>query len=834
MEGPPVVSADNSLSREAARAYHDAGFSVIPIKTNGTKSPALDSWKVFQNRLPTEAELEQMFPPDEERGIGLVSGKVSRNLETMDFERQDIYEEWLALVKAQDETVLAKLVITETPGKYRDEAGNLIPGRHVRYRVNEGFTVPGNLKLARSADGKDCLIETRGEGGYALAPGSPATAHPEKIEYRNIQGLISKTQTITEHERNLLIQAARSLNLYVEHDVGYQPTTGTSVAGDRPGDKFNAAADWSFLVDHGWKVLGTANGRTCWKRPGKDTPGISATTGVCKGQDGTDRLYVFSTNAERFEAHKCYSAFSAFALLKHNGNFTDAARALGDNTEYGPVVIGPLPANLQHDDEVEDDENEFITEGGEVIEEEAATGAAEFPVAALPLPLQRYVLEVAESIRCPVDFPGCFVLAVASIGIGNSRKIALKKKWTESGRLYMAIVADPGSAKSPAMKAVCEPLYDWQREIHENFDYKLDEYRRLKEDYEAKKKAKDPTCPADPPRKPNYQHVWTSDATTEKLADMLKGSPRGMGMIQDEVTALVQGMNQYKQGGKGRDRQFYLSAWDGTPAKVDRKNDDGNPIVIHDPYLTVFGGIQPEMLGALKDEFGREDGFVHRFLFSFPATGLVDVWRDDHVSETAERAWKDCFKRLMTLDLHCDPDGRTRPYVMLMTEAARAAWKRWYDETNEEMVDLDPVFQRPMRKMIGYAARLTLIVQLLRWACGEAEDSKTIEEPAVLYGCLLADYFRAHMQLVYTRLHEKVDDWQAKELLAWVAARGGTVTVREVVKYGPNWIRKRTLAIKRLQDLDDRGHGIYGETRKPNGTVTRWFETRKEAESEEN
>jgi hypothetical protein len=832
-----VVSAGNNgknLSREAAEAYRAAGFSIIPIRLDGGKSPALDTWKVFQQRQPTPEEFERMFPPDQARGIALVGGKVSRNVETMDFETTAIYEEWLTLVKAQDESLLAKLVITATPGKYRDAAGTLIPGRHVRYSVEESFKVPGNLKLARDETGKQCLIETRGEGGYSLLPGSPPAAHPNNAEYRNIQGIVSKVQTITEFERNLLIDAARSINRHVEQDVSFQPTTGTSVAGDRPGDKFNAAADWSFLEEAGWKVVSSANGRTCWKRPGKDTPGISATTGVCKGQDGTDRLYVFSTNAEKFEPMKCYSAFSALTMLKYNGNFTEAARAIGEKIEYGPVVVtSTLPEGLQADDEAEDT-NEFVTEGGEVVEEIAVAGAAEFPVTALPRALQQYVLEVADSIRCPVDFPGCFVLAVASVGIGNTRKIALKKKWSESARLYMAIVADPGSAKSPAMKQVCEPLFDRQREIHDAHEAAVDAYRRDKEDYEAKKKAKDPTCPAEPPRRPSYEHLWTSDATTEKLADMLKSNPRGLGMMQDEVTALVQGMNQYKQGGKGRDRQFFLSVWDGTPAKVDRKNDDGNPIVIHDPYLSIFGGIQPEMLGSLRDEFGREDGFVHRFLFSFPATGLVDEWRDDHISEEAERAWKGCFAQLMTLKPHREPDGKDRPFAARMNDPARAAWKRWYDETCVEMVDLDPVFQRPMRKMIGYAARLSLIVQMLRWACGETKACDTIEEPAIVYGCQLADYFQSHMQLVYTRLHEKPDDWQAKELLTWIQTRNGKVTVRDVVRNGPSWVRKRSTAVKKLQDLDDRGHGTYGETRKPNGTVTGWFLLKEKGEADEN
>src|SRR5262249_37002588 len=71
-----------------------------------------------------------------------------------------------------------------------------------------------------------------------------------------------------------------------------------------------------------------------WKRPGKDTRGYSATTGYCKGKDGTDLLAVFSTNAHPFEGPNgsrpctCYGRFAAFALLNHDGDFKAAAREL--------------------------------------------------------------------------------------------------------------------------------------------------------------------------------------------------------------------------------------------------------------------------------------------------------------------------------------------------------------------------------------------------------------------------------------------------------------------------------------------------------------------------
>ena len=68
--------------------------------------------------------------------------------------------------------------------------------------------------------------------------------------------------------------------------------------------------------------------------------------------------------------------------------------------------------------------------------------------------------------------------------------------------------------------------------------------------------------------------------------------------IHDELTAWVLGMNQYK-GGRGADRQFYLSCWSGEPAKVNRKSDPGEPLIVPDPFLGVIGCIPPGKLADL-------------------------------------------------------------------------------------------------------------------------------------------------------------------------------------------------------------------------------------------
>jgi len=96
------------------------------------------------------------------------------------------------------------------------------------------------------------------------------------------------------------------------------------VEGDRPGDLLAASLSWRQILEPcGWVWVRSHDAIEYWRRPGKDE-GISATT---NGR-GTDRLHVFSSSAEPFEADESYSKFGAFTLLEHAGDFAAAARAL--------------------------------------------------------------------------------------------------------------------------------------------------------------------------------------------------------------------------------------------------------------------------------------------------------------------------------------------------------------------------------------------------------------------------------------------------------------------------------------------------------------------------
>lgn len=331
----------------AARAYVDAGFSLIPISADGTKMPAFDQlpgvwdeklgrwkhpWSPYRNRHPSDEELRAWFLEGYlPLGMAILCGKISGGLEIIDLDNDFIAAQWQFCVHDANPDLFFHLVQVQSPR----------PGVHVYYRCEESG---GNKKLAMAPETNaetgevrpKTLIEVKGEGGYCLAPPSPPWCHPKELPYRFIDATnLTRTPTILPEERELLFEVARSFNEWEAPKKAYSPrvilpksVTPTPPHGtpdtSRPGDDFNARSTWEEILEpHGWACSRASDGVEYWTRPGKAN-GPSASTNYAD----SDLLYVFSTNAGPLESERAYTKFAAYALLNCNGDFGEAARQL--------------------------------------------------------------------------------------------------------------------------------------------------------------------------------------------------------------------------------------------------------------------------------------------------------------------------------------------------------------------------------------------------------------------------------------------------------------------------------------------------------------------------
>jgi putative DNA primase/helicase len=324
-----------------ALKFHHLGYSLIPILPNGTKAPAVYSWKCWQFERAGTNQLEQWFASGR-FGIGVIHGAISGNSELIDVDKADIFDELYELILSEVPEVAAAPLI-ETPR----------PGYQLYTRCSE--PVCGNIVLARylnADDGKvKAAVETRGEGGYSLAPGSPPGCHPTGRPYKVIAGRFGIVPVLTQQQRARIHAVATEFDERPEQpaekpivqppDWRIEQPRRQYIANGEPtiADVFNRSAQWSsILLPHGWRLLGTDHSATSyWKRPGKSDRGHSATTNY---YPPADLLHVFSTSAEPFVANRSYSKFSAHALLYYGGDIRACALALAKRWRISLARLG--------------------------------------------------------------------------------------------------------------------------------------------------------------------------------------------------------------------------------------------------------------------------------------------------------------------------------------------------------------------------------------------------------------------------------------------------------------------------------------------------------------
>lgn len=335
----------------------DAGMSVIRVRTDGTKRPA-GEWKQYQTDRAERDTVQQWFA-DGRHGLGVICGAVSGDLEMLELEGRFITDIGAQAFRDAAKAAGLELLLSRLINGFM--ATSPSGGRHFYYRVAGEAT--HNQKLARrpGPDGAiEVLIETRGEGGFVVAPPSGGTVHPSGRQWQTKAGTWAAVPTITTEERDALFALCR------QWDTA-PTTTATPVTptGNRIGiTRGRTAADGSWmdaLVDHltvnhdirqtlehyGWAHEYTdAHGRQHMRRPGKDH-------GTSGSINGRGRLIVFSTStpfAAGGNPPTSYDTLDVIAAYEHRGDRMAAARDLAERAGIiSPKATSTPPANVDPD-----------------------------------------------------------------------------------------------------------------------------------------------------------------------------------------------------------------------------------------------------------------------------------------------------------------------------------------------------------------------------------------------------------------------------------------------------------------------------------------------------
>jgi len=301
----------------AVRLAVRAGLSILPVAGDGSKRPAVPTWREFQTRRPSPAELTA-FAFETHEGYGMIAG-ASSGCEAWDFDCAETYAAYLA---AADACGLAE-VLERIRGGYEDRTPG--GGRRWIVRLPAGAVFADTTLARRPGRSGESSIKTLIElPTFAILAPSNGATHPSGRPYVRISGDFEMIASYTAEERAALVSLARSFDA-MPAKASYTSQSRAQTAADdrRPGDAYNARSSWPELLEpRGWAAVYEREGVTYWRRPGK-VFGISATT----NHAGSDLLWVFSSSTA-FEPDRSYDRFGAYAVLEHGGDFERAARAI--------------------------------------------------------------------------------------------------------------------------------------------------------------------------------------------------------------------------------------------------------------------------------------------------------------------------------------------------------------------------------------------------------------------------------------------------------------------------------------------------------------------------
>lgn len=445
-----------------------------------------------------------------------------------------------------------------------------------------------------------------------------------------------------------------------------------------------------------------------------------------------------------------------------------AMRIIGRDIGAAPppkeIKLGPLASSRAQFIEKRAPANDNVP-----IDPWATRDSPPLPSGLLPVIIEEFATSQAELMGA--DPGGIAMAALAVCAAAVPDKISIQPKvhddsWLESARLWVALIGTPSTKKSPIISVVTRPLKEIDRQLYQS-------HAEAKERYEAldakQRKASD---------RPRQTRIRLDDVTIEAAQEVLKDSPDGVLLVQDELSGWFGSMEKYSGGGRGaaKDRAFWLQSFNGGSYTVNRVGRGATWI----PNLSVslLGGIQPEPIRAVARD-SHDDGLLQRL---FPIVLKSAQPGRDAPMPATRREYDDLVQRLHAL--RQPTRGKWCAAPLRFTADAQRVWQRVCERNFElqaawELVNVK--LAAHIGKLDGLFARLCLL-----WHCIETDSGAPTLQVSVHVAerveRFMREFLLPHSIAFYTDILGLSD--RADEILAtagWILAhRPETVTVRDV------------------------------------------------------
>lgn len=367
-----------------------------------------------------------------------------------------------------------------------------------------------------------------------------------------------------------------------------------------------------------------------------------------------------------------------------------------------------------------------------------------FPLHLFPAPVAEWIAGTARAAGVPMGFVAMVFLASVAAAIGNAREANPLPGWFEAIFLWVVLVGDPSSGKSPALGgslAVYRAVEALERGAHRaafgasgaTGPAKAGALReRLRRAAEAQGLEHPDLQGPDVGPVPPVPQLICGVTTLPGLEELALANPKGLLIVLDEITRFLEQ--------KGDFRSVLLSLYNAEPHR--RTTAKGDIDLAH-LGAGFVGGIQPGKLDPMLHAMSA-DGLGGRLLLALGEGGPVE-----RVSEEVDpSAMVAALFRLRDLEMDVDDSGVLHPRVVPFTIAAgdliharRVAAREMQDSEHGNLCAFTG-------KSPGTVVRLSLIMTFLKAAVAgdpmpDEVDAEAVERAGALFDGFLLPMARA-------------------------------------------------------------------------------------------
>ena len=381
------------------------------------------------------------------------------------------------------------------------------------------------------------------------------------------------------------------------------------------------------------------------------------------------------------------------------------------------------------------------------------------PLNAFPSKIQDMILVLSRQENYSIEYTMASLLVAVSTAIGNAVNIRIRGGWISNPALYMILVGRPGMGKTPPLDFAFRPIRKHDAQAVKQFKLEMEQYNNLIESYKGKKENTTPL-----PDKPILRRTIISDFTPEALMRALDDNQRGIVVYVDEIMGMFNAVNQYS---RGQLIEQLLTAFSGKPLDISRCS---MPIPIHieHPFINIVGTMQTTRMHELIEKGYKENGLLDRIIFVYPSSQEIADWQSDVDSsfDKYSTMWESIIDKVISLPFVENEDDKNTQTVLDFSSEAKAYFTNWRNNairTINQIQD-DGLVDSRVIKVPMITARLALVLQIFRWACGEVHKD-FVDIDSTKSAIALSEYFECcYSDIQKYMLKESVEP-QKKELL---------------------------------------------------------------------